>query len=133
MTTPAEELRSAATTLRQTAAEATRGPWVFYPTITRLDDNDQAWTICRPYCEKEGTEECEPDCGRDVLKTGAEHCEDDHVDQADAVWMTLMHPGLAEPLAAWLEHVAEVWAFSKRSEREHALAVARALNGGAAE
>jgi hypothetical protein len=48
----------------------------------------------------------------------------------DVGWMETVHPGVAEPLAAWLEHVAEVWTFCKRSERKHALAVARALLGG---
>jgi hypothetical protein len=125
--TPAEQLREAAQMLRDTASDATRGPWVHHRTITRDDENDFAWTVCRTICDG-GSGGCEPDCGADVLTTGAEGCEEDNVTEADASWIALVHPGLAEPLAAWLESAAN------RAPTEvtyRALAVARVLNGGA--
>lgn len=109
--TPAEELRAAATKLREAAAKATRGPWVYYQTTTRSDhDEDVAWTVCRPLCLKDNNgDECEPDCGADVLRTGAENCEHDYISQGDVEWMTLVDPGVAEPLAKWLEAAADHW------------------------
>lgn len=120
MSTPAEELRDAAKALRDTAAKATRGPWVFFQTITRNDlDEDMAWTVCRPVCEKANGSECDPDCGADVLQTGAEGCEHDYIAQGDVVWMTLVHPGLAEPFADMLEHIADDMSDDQAVEREH--------------
>ncbi|WP_395109833.1 hypothetical protein [Actinomadura sp. SCN-SB] len=123
--TPIEELRAAAQRLRDTAADATRGPWVSHPTITREDGNDSAWTICRPYCE--GTPDgCEDDCG------------DDFLGEADADWIALMSPVLAESLAAWLDGVAKDVATHDPddgcectvSDSLHkALIVARSING----
>lgn len=73
---------------------------------------------------------------------------------ADAAWIALMHPGLAEPLAAWLEEAAETvashqaqpdyggwpdfrWCMGCQDEEcdglqnlDKALAVARAIAGG---
>jgi hypothetical protein len=132
-----EELRAAAKTLREVAGKATRGPWVFFPTITREDDNEDAWTVCRPICES-GTG-CEADCGANVLVTGAEDCVDDYVKGDDVEWIALMHPGLAEPLAVWLDAVAGGWEKSAaispggsdaRFAGHPALAVARVINGG---
>jgi len=136
--TLAEELREAARMLRDTASGATRGPWVHHPTVNRRDlENEFAWTVCRTICEGTG-DGCEPGCGQNVLTTGAEDCEEDNVTMFDAAWIALVNPSLAEPLAAWLEQVAE------RAERlgvlhddggqavnRNALAVARVLNGGA--
>ena len=137
--TPAEELRAAATMLRETAAKATRGPWVYHPTISRHLDTEgaeYAWTICRPLCETDGGPACESDCGANVLKTGAEDCEEDNVRIEDVQWMTIAHPGIAEPLAAWLEgsakHAAKVR--DPRNQEivadQDALKVARVINGG---
>lgn len=103
----ADVLRRAAAKLRETANSATRGPWVAYPTISTRDD-DQAWTLTRPYCaiDHGSPDECEPDCGVTVLTTGAEGCENDNVFEDDARWMELANPLLAEPLASWLEEMA---------------------------
>jgi len=133
--TPAEELRAAVKLLREVADGTTRGPWVCHPTITRDDENDYAWTICRTICEGTG-DGCEPDCGANVLTTGAEGCEEDNVSGADAAWIALAHPALAEPLAEWLEDTAGDFEAEHRTEPEmsnefHALAVARVINGGA--
>ncbi len=112
----AKVLRAAAAKVRETAGKATRGPWVAYATPDTPDNSD-AWTITRPYCEKGlGTPEgCEHDCGVDVLTTGAEGCEEDGVSEGDVEWITLMHPGMAEPLALQLEEAASI---SRSHERD---------------
>jgi hypothetical protein len=104
-TTLADELRTVAAGLREAAKEATRGPWVPYPTIT-ADQHDEAWTISRTWCDKQP---CEPDCGHTVLTTGAEGCEEDNIRFGDVAWICLTNPLLAEPLAAWLEDTATWW------------------------
>jgi hypothetical protein len=104
-----EELRAAAKMLHETAAKATRGPWCCYPTVGRDHDldEDNAYTVSKGYCGKEDSGgECEPDCGADVVHTGGMGCQEDTLKGDDAVWISLMHPGMAEPLATWLESVA---------------------------
>jgi hypothetical protein len=76
--TPAEELRAAATKLRETAANATPGPW-------ENAEND-LWIGG-------------PVWGYQVTKDGTFIGE-------DSAWIALMHPGLAEPLAEWLDSEA---------------------------
>nr|WP_062336117.1 hypothetical protein [Herbidospora sakaeratensis] len=132
--TPAETLVAAVAKLRETAAGATRGPWVSYGTPGRSEDG-HAHTITRPYCNKgmyDPDAECEPDCGTTVLTTGAEGCEDDNLATGDALWICLVHPGLADPLAAWLEPWTGI-AFDEDAalpvDLQHALAVARAIVG----
>ncbi|MFB4280816.1 hypothetical protein ACBJ59_36390 [Nonomuraea sp. MTCD27] len=131
-TTISEELKTAAATLRETAAKATRGPWVPYPTTT-ADQHDEAWTISRTWCsETEGT--CEPDCGQKVLSTGAEGCEEDNIREGDVSWICLTNPLLAEPLAAWLTFEAAIFEQIDPDRQgacvpEHALRIARVING----
>jgi hypothetical protein len=135
--TPAEEMRAAATKLRETAKKATRGPWVYYPTVSQdLDVYDRSFTVSRGDCKKENNgEECEPDCGANVVKTGAMGCSEDWLAVDDAAWIALMHPGVAEPLARWLEssahHAAKVTSFREqmRIADPFAIAVARVING----
>jgi hypothetical protein len=135
MPNPAEELRQAASLVRELAYDATRGPWVAHPTISRadLEDRSSAWTICRPICDQQVPGECEPDCGRNVLQTGAESCEEDFLGENDAQWIALMHPGLAKPLAVWLESWAGVELREDGPYPDdwfHAVQIARAINGG---
>lgn len=121
--TPAEELRAAAAKLRETAGTATDGPW-------QLDG---------PYWWHSG------DCthvvtdARDRMSVAVMPQREDapHRD-ANAAWIALAHPGLAEPLAKWLEREAKYAeraagrgsGFLSEPDRE-ALAVARAILGGA--
>lgn len=134
--TPAEELRTAAATLRETAAQATRGPWVWYPTLGERHKDGYAWTITRPWCNKGMPDGCESDCGSNVLTTGAEGCEEDNVGEGDVMWICLTNPLMAEPLAAWLEWAATqddmnaLRAPRHRVDLTEALAVARVINGG---
>lgn len=106
--TPTQELRDAATKLRETAAKAMPGPW------GPLDDGDRvvAW------------------------KVGPDGFDDDFDEPMDhggnAAWIALAHPGLAERLAAWLEteaHMVGVRGLSAEGQSFHALKVARAING----
>lgn len=134
-----EELRQAAAVLRETAAKATPGPWLHHATIGERSEDGHTYTITRPYCGNQTLEPCSPACGADVLTTGLEGCEEDNLTEADAAWIALANPLLAEPLAAWLEEVADEAAAHEaqgmgNSADEIAevwpLAVARALNGG---
>lgn len=114
MTTPQDGLRAAAAKLRDTSKKVTHGPpWT--------QDQD-----C-PCCVVSG----------DLRPYGAPTVAD-RLDEGDASWIALVHPGLAEPLAAWLDFEAGFVEDSLTSgftaeiiERRFkaALAVARALNG----
>lgn len=111
--TPAEEMRAAATKLRETAKNAPRGPWEFVQDL---------------YWDRDAIVSPEA-LGWDALVL------DVHNDSEGpaARWAALAHPGLAEPLAEWLEHLAEILDETKdvhmRSNVQHALAVARIING----
>jgi hypothetical protein len=87
--TPAEELRAAATMLREAAADSDSENWY----------NAESLALS--------------------------------LDGADVAWIALAHPGLAEPLAAWLDDAAWTWDVVRLAERRHLLAVARVINGGA--
>jgi hypothetical protein len=126
-TSVADELRSAAVKLRDTAYGAPSGPWQSLDggdRLVALTESGRAWTH--------------------VLEEPVGHA-------GTAEWIALASPVLAEPLAAWLEQAA-VWhdettdvltdpnhvlhdacggvAGADCSCFAHPLAVARALNGG---
>lgn len=90
---PAAELRAAAAKLRETAEQATAGPWQVRggnqvsSNVVTLD-------------------------GSVVIDGGAHQSAKKAVVfgaalHADAAWIALAHPGLAKPLAAWLNDVAD--------------------------
>lgn len=81
--TPAATLRAAATLIRETASKATPGPWMVsrIPGIGRTVNDPTARLSI-------------------AVGTG-------WVSGADGEWIALMHPGLAEHLAAWLDGVAK--------------------------
>ena len=134
--TPAEELHAAATKLRETADAVPQG----------TDDDRKDWAG-QPW----RTEECDRDCAcivyqgvypDDPFKPVVPPIQ--YVADAEtaehATWVALAHPGLAEPLATWLEAVAGGWeqsavlspgASDVRFAAHPALAVARVINGGA--
>jgi hypothetical protein len=128
---PASLLRQAAEVLRSTATAATPGPWSAEESTEygfRVGTaNQKAWVAWT------GEYDDEPDQSR-----------------ADARWIALAHPGLAGPLADWLEHAAKAhdatvqaafdnWRGSNDTEArdrwidrqtdQHALAVARTILG----
>jgi hypothetical protein len=136
VTSPADELRAAATKLRETASKATPGPWhtVGLP-----------WNHETPYVVAGHPD---PHVGKfvaEVEQVFGDLDEDDRDHAPDAAWVALANPALAEPLAIVLEDAAELyeWALERchpelreqleprvRVQVENELAVARALNGG---
>lgn len=113
MTTPADELRTAANRLLALTEAATPGPWATaegtIPEGHRVGTADEtewvAWT---------GT----------ITEDRSE---------ADAAFIAAMHPGVASAVAAWLQVEAHQVQCNGRNARttHRALAVARAINGPA--
>ena len=104
---PAETLRAAAAKVRDTASNATPGPW-------ECDGiGDYGWTV------------------RDVSPFGtfAIETEDSEQGQADAEWIALMSPAVAEPLAAHLERLADMALLTGAPVMREALALARKILG----
>jgi hypothetical protein len=119
---PAAELRAAAQLLRDraTAPYVQPGPWHVHEAYGFLRvDNDrdktrEAWTV----------------------KSGADVAEEN---RGTAEWIALMHPGVGEPIAEWLEHMADFLDTTRLGsggfpplalyDSRHAMAVARALLG----
>lgn len=127
--TPAEELRAAAFRLREVAANAADGPWTASPVWS---SRSHATSAVYSLAHDAGTTASE------VVASGRADKSGGIVNPFNAVWIATVHPGLAEPLAAWLESLAE------KPERlgvhrdetgvsvdRNALAVARQINGGA--
>lgn len=121
--TPAQELRAAATTIRETAASAVAGPWSMR----------DAW---RPGDETVHVARIANDKHEDVLTTRA---------GADIVGLpgtfehiALWQPDVADIVADWLVSAAAIAEQGKDPSCVHrpiphaALALARAINGGAA-
>jgi hypothetical protein len=77
--TTVEELRAAAAKLREVAGKATDGPW--HPDA---DELGRGWD----------------------LRSATDGHMAFGLTKADAAWIALVHPGLAEPLAEWLEKTA---------------------------
>jgi hypothetical protein len=115
----AEELRAAAAKLRKTAKNATPGRWTA---------EHQSWAGDNAVLSYATNGHAVAVCGEEVK--GA-----DHPASADAAWIALAHPGLAEPLAAWLEsaakHAGKVVDPANQAiiADQDALAVARVING----
>jgi hypothetical protein len=126
MTTPADELRTAASRLRQLADQATPAPW----TWKRWHSDD-----CRTDCD-------DPTCF--LLIVGSPHgpVGDADVDrdvfaversvqergEGDAAYIAAMHPGVGLALADWLGSAAED---AEQIGADHrALTVARKILGG---
>ena len=143
-TDPTGTLRKAAALLRARGSEATLGPWVASFTdrygwpIDDLDDEDSIGTFtlvagtALPRNDGRGQGHYE---SHHML---AEHDDDLPIDQsrellASLRWAATVHPGLAEPLAAWLDHQADMresrWSRGDSVETGHALAVARVILG----
>jgi hypothetical protein len=111
--TAPEELRKAAARLRDLAADASTTPWMRGEGYVRK----AVWT----------------DGGLIVV------C-DRYAEPGDLAWIATLHPGIAQPLADWLESVAdahihlddrEISAFDLPGTSTHpALDVARIINGG---
>lgn len=130
--TPAEKLRAAAAKLREMAKGTTRGPWFvadceLYP----------RWILTNG--------KTEPDSGyaADVFKS-YEDGVGVTISDADWAWMAFAHPGLAGPIAAWLEETARQFEMppcdapdgacngcERRDDFVYAFALAELINGSA--
>lgn len=108
MTTPADELRTAATRLRQLLADPqlTPGPWLSMDRGDRLLWNGP------------GAHDLPPRYVVDEPMSNA----------ANAEWIAAVDPTVGAALANWLESAAED--AEQIGPDPHALAVARAINGG---
>ncbi|MER6942521.1 hypothetical protein ABT294_00735 [Nonomuraea sp. NPDC000554] len=129
--TVAEELREAARHIRENARGTAAGPWKAAP-VWSPDSASTSAVYSHAY--PTGTVESE------VVASGQKRYRKGGLrNPCNARWIALMNPDLAEPLAALLEHMADIAEFAaKRGLRtaaagqvEHALAVARVLNGTA--
>lgn len=122
----AEELRAAATKLRETAIGTTPAPW----------EDHSAEGTAWPILIAGGSIPGDPTGYRDLVIKVHESITDEVMTYADAAWIALASPALAEPLAVWLEKVATDHEISTKagvgvviSPNNPALAVARAING----
>lgn len=111
--TPADELRAAAETLRSLTGDATDGPWTSEdPNRAWGDDNDHRLIG-----------------GGKILAT----FNSDYNGPLNALYAATMHPGVGTALAKWLDSWVGI-DFSEHAampgDLAHALAVARAINGG---
>ncbi|MEV8404201.1 hypothetical protein [Streptomyces niveus] len=128
MTSPADELRTAAELLREAAGNATPGPW--RPHDTWLDHGGHTATVLTD----------RPDLNATELVAWLPTMSSNPWDETrnawrNAGWMALMDPGVGLALADWLDaeaaHRNAVDVGQPMPGREHALAVARQINGGA--
>lgn len=126
---PVEELRAAAARLREMAKGTTRGPWEAVDGVEMYP----RWILGRPA----GDSPYAADVAKSYADGGGDGVD---VSDADWAWMAFAHPGLAEPLAEWLEQTArgiqahiDVRSSIEQLEQvhAHALAVARVIVGPA--
>lgn len=116
---PAETLREAAALLRARAGEATPGPWKarftdcygFPIEPDDLDDEDSTGTLTLVAGTALPQDDRDPGSYESHHQL-AEHDDDLPVEQsrellASLRWAATVHPGLAEPLSAWLDAAAD--------------------------
>ncbi|WP_049568711.1 hypothetical protein [Nonomuraea sp. SBT364] len=135
-TTTAEELKTAATRVREAARGTAAGPWKASPVWSP----DAAVTSAvYSHAHPAGTPESE------VVASGQKRYRKGGLrNPCNAVWIALANPDLAEPLASWLEETARQYDAppcddptgvcnhcERRDDFVNALHVARAINGGA--
>ena len=124
--TVAEELREAAARLRGESADTTPGPWKRHDTF--LDFGGHTATVLTQRQQINDTELVA------WLPSRSHEPWADHPCWANSGWIALVHPGLAEPLASWLESWDGVDLREDGplpEDFEHALRIARVLNGTA--
>lgn len=123
--TPADELTAAAEELRRLATAATPGPWRQHD--THLGQYGHTATVLSG--ERNSTEL------RAWLPTMTHESWDDTRNVwNDAAYIAAMHPGVGLALAKWLDSWTGIDLYEGGSlpeDAQHALAVARAINGPA--
>lgn len=97
--TPADELREAASRLRGESADTTPGPWRRHD--THLDRGGHTATVLTNRTNINDTELVA------WLPSRSNEPWADHPCWSNSRWIALVHPGLAEPLASWLEETAD--------------------------
>lgn len=136
---PSEELHAAAAKVRKTAIGTTPAPW----------EDRSAEGTAWPILIVGGPIPDDPTARLDTVIKVHEFIDDEVMTYADAAWIALAGPQIAEPLAAWLERAGDdlsgAEAYLARTPGEifdpfeycdepdsvrAALAVARAINGG---
>jgi hypothetical protein len=118
---PAAVLRTAVRVLRELAAEATPAPWGF----ARLPGIEER---APEYCQVSGGPDEDGYLTRSVA-SWAEGDDGTRLSQEDGAWVAALHPGIAEPLAVWLESFANDYELMD-SMSAYPLAVARVILGG---
>lgn len=127
--TPVEELRAAAAKLRKRGGEATPGPWdrplnIRYKNVVaaaKPDDEQGKYLDGRP-----------EQVGVVMLNTWSDGTFMRKRGGRDLEWIALAHPGLAEPLAAWLESwdgIDFTEDGAMLDDLQYALRIARVING----
>ena len=96
---PAARLREAAALIRKRAADATPGPW--RPADTHLGRYGYAATVLSGQGNATDLRAWLPSMSH-------EPWDETRNVWADATWIALMHPGIGEALATWLEYVADM-------------------------
>ena len=121
MTTPADELRTAATRLRKLAGQAAEAPW-------STAWNGQEYELRRPDEAAYPIAEWTYAIATVEPKASVQRAE---CDTANADYIAAMHPGVGLALADWLDTAAVNAAVLTWPNAfiERALAVARAVNG----
>ncbi|MFD3568483.1 hypothetical protein [Streptomyces sp. NPDC058667] len=127
MTTPADELRTAAKTLREHAQDATPGPWRQHD--THLDLGGHTATVL----SGKGNE---TELRAWLPTMSHEPWDETRNAWANASYMALMDPRVGHALADWLDHHANILTAATQYDPDSnlarpALKVARALNGDA--
>lgn len=129
--TPGEELHAAATKLRETAKGATPGRWWAGDPIGR-EFGGMDFPIASDHLLSSPPYVAYVDVSPEAMGVRSQ-VEDA---KADATWIALVHPGLAEPLALLLEDQASMYEDflphgADMAERVvwHGLGIARTING----
>lgn len=125
--TVAAELREAAARLRKRGNAANPGPWRMHD--THLDSGGHTATVLT---SREDLNETELVAWLPTFSH--EPWNDGRNAWCNAAWIALVHPGLAEPLASWLESWDGIELREDGplpSDFEYALRIARVLNGTA--
>jgi hypothetical protein len=126
--TPVEELRAAATRLREMAAVAPKGPWGTerYFWKTRSIATPDQWMVA--VTDKNDDHVTAVSEWHDCDEPGSEH----HLLAADTTaWIALMGPDKAEKIAIWLDMSASDLAFGTTAASGAALVFARSILGEA--
>lgn len=130
--TPAEELRAAAKKIRETAKNATPGPW----TVGGRGEVDEIDHYERPILAEVESRDDDDKPVTEIVKVAVVSYHTNgfqfpHAEaKAEAEHIALWHPGVATLVGDWLIGTAAIAEHGIRAVPQQALDVARAINGG---